>query len=144
MTPPLKCRLDGRTKSEEFVQCLPQESLPSDFNLEEDARMFQDIEIFLKNKSHIYFYVYSMSICEIKWPCVIHAYKVSRSSCQHLFHLAVCFLLASLSSEALWNTGLPWKSTGISGLKENPRRWPQTGPYKRVQIQRVNTMINIL
>lgn len=73
MTLPLKCRLDGRTKSEAFVQCLPQESLPSDFNLEEDARMFQDIEIFLKNKSHIYFYVYSMSICEIKWPCVINA-----------------------------------------------------------------------
>jgi len=66
MTQPLKCRFEGWTKSEAFVLCLPQESLHSDFSLE-DTRIFQDMETPLKNKSHIYFYVYSTSICEISF-----------------------------------------------------------------------------
>lgn len=55
----------GQTKLEAFVHCLPQESLHSDFNWENDTRTFQDLEIFLKNKNHIYLYVYSISICEV-------------------------------------------------------------------------------
>lgn len=64
MTQPLKCRFDGWTKSEALVQGLPQESLHSDFSLEEDSRIFQGMETLLKNKNHIYFYVYSISTCE--------------------------------------------------------------------------------
>lgn len=63
MTQPLKCRFDGWTKSEALVQGLPQESLHSDFSLEED-RIFQGMETLRKNKKLIYFYVYSISICE--------------------------------------------------------------------------------
>lgn len=55
----------GQTKSEAFILCLPQKSLHSDFSLEEDTRIFQNMETPVFNKSHIYFYVYSTSICEI-------------------------------------------------------------------------------
>lgn len=72
---PLKCRFDGSTKSEAFVHCLSRELLPSDFKFEEDTRLFQDIGMFLRNKNHIYAYIYFPSVCEVRfiWSRVIDA-----------------------------------------------------------------------
>lgn len=65
-TQPLKCRFDGRTEKVGSIYTLfTSGDRTLWFHLGRDSRIFQNKEMFLKNRSHFYFYVYSTSIGEV-------------------------------------------------------------------------------